>query len=238
MALTANPDAVVHFCAPAVVRRRARAKPNRAAADKRCMRRVHGLLGSCLIAVVWPRRPRAPRRRSTASSTSTPPRSASSGLLPGIGPAKAAQIVAYRRRHPFRTVDELVRIRGIGRKMVRRLRVHLAVSGPDHRDRRRRAGGRAAAPPPPGATTAAAAPTRPRPLCATSGPVPAEARAAADARHLLGARRAQSRSQGARSVPLPRRSPWARRCPGAGSHGSSRSLSSRRTTYDSDAALS
>ncbi len=52
------------------------------------------------------------------------------GLLPGVGPAKAAQIVAYRKRHPFRTVDELVRIRGIGRKMVRRLRVHLAVAGP------------------------------------------------------------------------------------------------------------
>jgi len=52
------------------------------------------------------------------------------GLLPGIGPAKAAQIVGYRKRHPFRTVDELVRIKGIGRKMVRRLRVHLAVAGP------------------------------------------------------------------------------------------------------------
>src|SRR4029079_12387710 len=52
------------------------------------------------------------------------------GLLPGVGPSKAAQIVAYRKRHPFRTVDELVRIRGIGRKMVRRLRVHLAVAGP------------------------------------------------------------------------------------------------------------
>jgi competence protein ComEA len=51
-------------------------------------------------------------------------------LLPGVGPAKAAQIVAYRKRHPFRTVDELVRIKGIGRKMVRRLRVHLAVAGP------------------------------------------------------------------------------------------------------------
>ena len=50
------------------------------------------------------------------------------GLLPGIGPAKAAQIVAYRKRHPFRTVDELVRIKGIGRKMVRRWRAHLAVA--------------------------------------------------------------------------------------------------------------
>jgi competence ComEA-like helix-hairpin-helix protein len=52
------------------------------------------------------------------------------GLLPGIGPAKAADIAAYRKKRPFRTVDELVRIKGIGRKMVRRLRVHLAVAGP------------------------------------------------------------------------------------------------------------
>ena len=51
-------------------------------------------------------------------------------LLPGIGPAKVRSIVWYRQRHPFRTVDELVRIKGIGRKMVRRLRIHLAISGP------------------------------------------------------------------------------------------------------------
>ena len=51
-------------------------------------------------------------------------------LLPGVGPAKAAAILIYRKRRPFRTVDELVRIKGIGRKMVRRLRVHLAVAGP------------------------------------------------------------------------------------------------------------
>jgi competence protein ComEA len=52
------------------------------------------------------------------------------GLLPGVGPAKAAEIAAYRKKRPFRTVDELVRIKGIGRKMVRRLRAHLAVAGP------------------------------------------------------------------------------------------------------------
>ena len=51
-------------------------------------------------------------------------------LLPGIGPAKVHSILWYRQRHPFRTVDELVRIKGIGRKMVRHLRVHLAISGP------------------------------------------------------------------------------------------------------------
>jgi competence protein ComEA len=51
-------------------------------------------------------------------------------LLPGIGPAKAEAILVYRKRRPFRTVDELVRIKGVGRKMVRRLRMHLAVAGP------------------------------------------------------------------------------------------------------------
>jgi competence protein ComEA len=51
-------------------------------------------------------------------------------LLPGVGPSKAQSIVAYRERHPFRTVDELVRIKGIGRKMVRAWRAHLAVAGP------------------------------------------------------------------------------------------------------------
>jgi competence ComEA-like helix-hairpin-helix protein len=51
-------------------------------------------------------------------------------LLPGVGPAKVGLILTYRRAHPFRTVDELVRIKGIGPKMVRHLRPHLAVSGP------------------------------------------------------------------------------------------------------------
>ncbi len=51
-------------------------------------------------------------------------------LLPGIGPAKVQAILTYRRAHPFRTVEELTRIKGIGRKMMRKLRPHLAVTGP------------------------------------------------------------------------------------------------------------
>ncbi len=51
-------------------------------------------------------------------------------LLSGIGPAKIRAIMIYRQAHPFRTVEELVRIKGIGRKMLKRLRPHLAVSGP------------------------------------------------------------------------------------------------------------
>lgn len=51
-------------------------------------------------------------------------------LLPGIGPSKARAIVTYRSRRPFRTVDELVRVKGIGRRMVREIRSHLAIAGP------------------------------------------------------------------------------------------------------------
>jgi competence protein ComEA len=73
-------------------------------------------------------------------------------LLPGIGPSKAESILAYRKRHPFRTVDELVRIKGIGRKMVRRLRAHLATGGPTTASATLASASRAvvaAAPPPP-----------------------------------------------------------------------------------------
>ena len=79
-------------------------------------------------------------------------------LLPGVGPSKALGIVAYRQRRPFRTIDELVRVKGIGRRMVRELRGHLAVSGPSTI---RNAAG-AAAPPLP-APAAAATPPRPGP---------------------------------------------------------------------------
>ena len=51
-------------------------------------------------------------------------------LIPGVGPARVRNILAYRRAHPFRTVDELARIKGIGRKTIRRWRIHLAVGGP------------------------------------------------------------------------------------------------------------
>jgi len=51
-------------------------------------------------------------------------------LIPGVGPARVRNILAYRHAHPFRTVDELARIKGIGRKIVRHWRMHLAVGGP------------------------------------------------------------------------------------------------------------
>lgn len=49
-------------------------------------------------------------------------------LLPGIGPALAARIVADRAANgPFRSVEELARVRGIGPRTVERVRPYVRV---------------------------------------------------------------------------------------------------------------
>jgi competence protein ComEA len=51
-------------------------------------------------------------------------------LLPGIGPQKARAIVEHRRAHPFHKADELLKVKGIGRKTFGRLRPYLTIVGP------------------------------------------------------------------------------------------------------------
>lgn len=50
-------------------------------------------------------------------------------LLPGVGPATAEKIIAYRERYPFRSVTHLMRIKGIGRKRFDAMRPYLAIEG-------------------------------------------------------------------------------------------------------------
>ncbi len=48
----------------------------------------------------------------------------------GIGPSRAAAIIAYREAHgPFANVDELTAIKGIGPKLIERNREVLSVGG-------------------------------------------------------------------------------------------------------------
>ena len=51
--------------------------------------------------------------------------------LPGVGPVLAHRIVEHRRRQGrIREVDELLAVRGIGPRLIERLRPHVLVSDP------------------------------------------------------------------------------------------------------------
>jgi len=52
-------------------------------------------------------------------------------VMSGVGPKKAEAIVRYREEHgPFRNVYELVRVKGIGKKTVKRNFDRLRVGTP------------------------------------------------------------------------------------------------------------
>ena len=50
--------------------------------------------------------------------------------LPGIGAGKARAIAEHRHAHPFRRIDELTKVKGIGRKTFGRLRPYITTVGP------------------------------------------------------------------------------------------------------------
>ena len=54
-------------------------------------------------------------------------------VLPGIGPARAAAIVATRCKHAFAAVSDLRRVPGIGPHTLKRIAPALAITGaPPH----------------------------------------------------------------------------------------------------------
>jgi len=50
--------------------------------------------------------------------------------LPGIGPSKAQAIIDYRTQNgPFRSVDEIRKVRGIGEKLFQQIKPELTIAG-------------------------------------------------------------------------------------------------------------
>ena len=51
-------------------------------------------------------------------------------LLPGIGPSKAAIIAAYREENgPFENIEDLINVKGIGRRTLQKLEPYLKLDG-------------------------------------------------------------------------------------------------------------
>jgi competence protein ComEA len=51
-------------------------------------------------------------------------------LLPGVGEKAAKKIVAHREKTPFKRVEELVKVKGFGKKKFEKLKPYLVVAGP------------------------------------------------------------------------------------------------------------
>jgi competence protein ComEA len=50
--------------------------------------------------------------------------------LPGVGTKAAERVLAYRQKQPFKRIEELVRVKGFGKKKFEKLKPFLAVNGP------------------------------------------------------------------------------------------------------------
>jgi competence protein ComEA len=49
--------------------------------------------------------------------------------LPGVGQAAVKRILEHRQKTPFKRIEELVKVKGFGKKKFEKLKPHLAVTG-------------------------------------------------------------------------------------------------------------
>ena len=49
--------------------------------------------------------------------------------LPGVGKKAVDRILAHRGKHPFKRVEELVRVKGFGKKKFQKLKPYLTLTG-------------------------------------------------------------------------------------------------------------
>ncbi|MFZ5469816.1 MAG: ComEA family DNA-binding protein [Myxococcota bacterium] len=50
--------------------------------------------------------------------------------LPGVGEKAAMKIIAYREKAKFTRIEDLVKVKGFGKKRFEKLKAHLTVTGP------------------------------------------------------------------------------------------------------------
>ena len=92
--------------------------------------RVWALLGIVLLLLAVPalakkKPPLKPVNINTANSEELQ-------QVPGIGPATAQKILQMRKSYgPFKSVDDLLAIRGLGEKRLNKMRKYLTVGKPD-----------------------------------------------------------------------------------------------------------
>lgn len=50
--------------------------------------------------------------------------------LPGVGEKAAKKIIDYRKKTPFQRPEEIVKVKGFGKKKFQKMKPYLTVSGP------------------------------------------------------------------------------------------------------------
>ncbi len=86
-------------------------------------------LGAALLVATGTAEAKGPKAKLVGVvnlNTATP---AQLDLLPGVGQKAAEKIVAYRQKEPFHRIEDLVKVKGIGKKSFEKMRPYLAVSG-------------------------------------------------------------------------------------------------------------
>lgn len=88
-----------------------------------------GALAFCLLAG-----PAQARAKSTLTATGVvnlnQATAAQLDLLPGVGEKAAKRIIEHRQKTPFARADELMKVKGFGKKKFEKLKANLATVGP------------------------------------------------------------------------------------------------------------
>lgn len=74
--------------------------------------------------------PRKPAKQVSGLINLNQASAAQLDLLPGVGAKAAARIIDFRKKTPFTRPEEIVQVKGFGKKKYDKLKTHLAVAGP------------------------------------------------------------------------------------------------------------